>query len=400
MRVSYLIPFATYHSSMQELFIETPQQLQDFVDQVKHSPWLAVDTEFIRERTYYPHLCLIQVADGHTAAAIDPLALKDLAPLRDLLLNPHVEKVFHAARQDQEIFLNEWGSLPAPVFDTQPAAALLGYGDQVGYGKLIQQVLKVELAKDYSRTDWSRRPLDKAQLRYALDDVIYLGKAYLKMKRALEQQGRLEWLKPEFEALTAKATYALNPMDMWKKVKGRQHLKGVKLTVLQAASAWREEQALARNLPRRWILKDDVLLEITRRAPTNARDLEKIRGVDGNFIKHNASAITQRIQEALEIPRDQWPKDKFRANRPTLEQEAVLDVLSAALRLIAREAGLSPQAIGSRKDLAALLNNEKSSPLLQGWRHQVAGAPLQELLAGKRQLLLDQGRVTLKVPAD
>ncbi len=380
---------------MQELFIETPQQLQDFFDQVKHSPWLAVDTEFIRERTYYPRLCLVQVANDKVAAAIDPLALKDLSLLKALLLDPAIEKVFHAARQDQEIFLNEWGALPQPVFDTQPAAALLGLGDQVGYGKLIQQVLKVELAKDHSRTDWSRRPLDKAQLRYALDDVIFLGQAYVKMKQALEKQGRLAWLKPEFESLAAEATYALNPMDMWKKVKGRQHLKGVKLAVLQALAAWREEKALARNLPRRWILKDDVLLEIARRAPANARDLEKIRGVDGNFIKHNAGDIIQRVQEALALPRDQWPQDRFRANRPTPEQEAVLDMLSAALRLIALEAGLSPQAIASRKDLAALLSGDERAALLRGWRKQVAGIPLREVLEGKRRINLENGKISI-----
>jgi ribonuclease D len=377
---------------MQELFIETPQQLEDFVTQVKDSPWLAVDTEFIRERTYYPRLCLVQVSNDRIAAAIDPLALEDLAPLRDLLLDPAIEKIFHAARQDQEIFLNEWDALPRPVFDTQPAAALLGYGDQVGYGKLIQQVLEVELAKDHSRTDWSRRPLDKAQLRYALDDVIFLGQAYVKMKQTLEKQGRLDWLQPEFELLTAEATYSLNPMDMWKKVKGRQHIKGVKLAVLQAVAAWREEQALARNLPRRWILKDEVLLEIARRAPVETADLEKIRGVDGNFIRHNANILTQRVQKALQLPREEWPRDRFRSNRPTPEQEAILDMLSAALRLIALDAGLSPQAIASRKDLAALLSNDEKATLLQGWRKQVAGLPLQELLQGKRRLLIENGR--------
>ncbi|WP_456374115.1 ribonuclease D [Thiolapillus sp.] len=379
---------------MAELFIETAAQLHDFVKQMEDSPWLAVDTEFIRERTYYPRLCLIQVANEYTAAAIDPLALDNLEPLRELLLNPAREKVFHAARQDQEIFLHEWGALPQPVFDTQPAAALLGYGDQIGYGKLIQQVLGVELAKDHSRTDWSRRPLDKAQLRYALDDVIYLGQAYIKMKQALKKQGRLEWLKPEFESLSMEATYSLNPMEMWKKVKGRQHLKGIKLAVLQAVAAWREQQALARNLPRRWILKDDVLLEIARRAPVKTSDLEKIRGLDANFIRHNADAVTKRIKKALELPKEQWPRDRFRSSRPTPEQEAILDMLSAALRIIALEAGLSPQAIASRKDLAALLNQEEKSPLLRGWRAQVAGIPLQELLQGKRQMHLEQGKLS------
>ncbi len=381
---------------MPELFIETAAQLQDFVKQMADSPWLAVDTEFLRERTYYPKLCLIQVANEHIAAAIDPIAIADLGPLRDLLMNPAIEKVFHAARQDMEIFLNEWDALPAPLFDTQPAAALLGLGDQVGYGKLIQQVLKTELPKDHSCTDWSRRPLDKAQLRYALDDVIYLGQAYLKMKSQLEKAKRLSWLDAEFRMLTSPQTYSLNPMDMWKKVKGRQHIKGIKLAILQALAAWREEQALAKNLPRRWILKDDILLEIARRSPANEKELERVRGVDAGFVRKHGKEILDLIEIAQQLPRDQWPKDKFLAARPTPLQEATLDLLNAALRLIAIDAGLSPQVIASRKDLLALLNNEEHCALLQGWRKGLAGEPLQELIAGQRQIVMEQGRISLQ----
>lgn len=383
---------------MQELFIETAEQLQDFVNKVADSRWLAVDTEFLRERTYFPRLCLIQVANADLAAAIDPIALSDLRPLRDLLMNPEIEKVFHAARQDMEIFLNEWQTLPQPLFDTQPAAALLGLGDQVGYGKLIQQVLKTELPKDHSRTDWSRRPLDKAQLRYALDDVIYLGQAYLKMKSQLQQASRLAWLDAEFKVLTAPQTYSLEPMAMWKKVKGYQHIKGVKLAILQTLAAWREEQALARNLPRRWILKDDVLLEIARRTPNNAQELEKVRGIDTGFIRKNAKVVLSQIETARQLPKDQWPKDGRLAARPTPAQEATLDLLGAALRLIAHEAGLSPQVIGSRKDLLALLNNEDTTALLQGWRKSLAGEPLQALISGQRQLTMNQGRISFQTP--
>ncbi len=381
---------------MQERFIETAQQLEEFTHTVADSPWLAVDTEFLRERTYFPQLCLIQVANDEVAAAIDPMAIADLAPLQELLMNPRIEKVFHAARQDMEIFLNAWNTLPQPLFDTQPAAALLGLGDQVGYGKLIQQVLKTELPKDHSRTDWSRRPLDKAQLRYALDDVIYLGRAYLKMKSQLEKMHRLAWLEAEFASLANPQTYSLEPMEMWKKVKGFQHLKGVKLAVLQALAAWREQQALAKNLPRRWILKDDVLLELARRSPKTVPELERIRGVDGGFLRKNGEAVLKRIQQALQLPKDQWPKDKRPATRPDPEQEAVLDLLGAALRLIAHEAGLSPQVIASRKDLLALLNGESQTPLLQGWRKSLAGEPLRELLAGQRQLSMEQGKITFR----
>ncbi|WP_456378069.1 ribonuclease D [Thiolapillus sp.] len=381
---------------MQELFIETTEQLQDFAHAVADSPWLAVDTEFLRERTYFPQLCLIQVANEDVAAAIDPLAITDLAPLQELLMNPCIEKVFHAARQDMEIFLHAWDALPRPLFDTQPAAALLRLGDQVGYGKLIQQVLKTELPKDHSRTDWSRRPLDKAQLRYALDDVIYLGQAYLKMKSQLEKLQRLTWLDAEFAALADPQTYSLEPMEMWKKVKGRQHLNGIKLAILQALAAWREQQALAKNLPRRWILKDDVLLELARRSPKTLPELEHIRGIDGGFMRKNGDAVLEQIRQALQLPKDQWPKDKRPAARPSPEQEAVLDLLGAALRLIAHAAGLSPQVIASRKDLLALLNNDSQIPLLQGWRRSLAGEPLLELLAGQRQLLMERGKITFQ----
>lgn len=376
---------------MQEQYIDDPRQLATFVETMAAASWLAVDTEFIRERTYFPRLCLIQVASSEVAACIDPLKIEDLSPLRKLLLDPGITKVFHAARQDLEIFLHIWGELPAPIFDTQPAAALLGIGDQVGYGNLIQRVLDVNLAKDHSRTDWSRRPLQKAQLRYALDDVIYLGQAYVKMRRQLEKQERLAWLEPEFDHLIDPATYALEPMKMWQRVKGRQHLKGVRLAILQQLAAWREEQALARDLPRRWILKDDVLLELARRAPKNLTELSRIRGLESSFLRNHGEALLQRIRLAQETPREQWPTEKPRPEKLSATEEATVDILSGALRLLADEAGLSPQVIASRKDLAALLKGDPEAHLLQGWRRKLAGEPLRQLLEGKQQITLRNG---------
>jgi len=376
---------------MQEQFIDRPEQLATFVEAMHGARWLAVDTEFIRERTYFPRLCLIQIASEEIAACIDPLKIEDLSPLKALLLDPGITKVFHAARQDLEIFLHIWGELPTPIFDTQPAAALLGIGDQVGYGNLIQQVLGINLAKDHSRTDWSRRPLQKAQMRYALDDVIYLGQAYRKMRRQLEEQGRLEWLEAEFESLADPATYALEPMAMWQRVKGRQHLKGVRLAILQQLAAWREEQALARDLPRRWILKDDVLLELARRAPGNLSELARIRGLESSFVRSNGEALLERIRQARQLPREQWPAEKPRPEKLSAVEEATLDILTGALRLIADEAGLSPQVIASRKDLAALLRNEPQARLLQGWRRKLAGEPLHRLLSGEHRIILQDG---------
>ncbi len=376
---------------MQESFIDKPGRLRAFVEAVSASAWLAVDTEFLRERTYFPRLCLIQVAGAEHAACIDPLAIEDLSPLRKLLLDPAVTKVFHAARQDLEIFLRLWGELPAPLFDTQPAAALLGIGDQIGYGALVKAVLGVELPKDHSRTDWSKRPLERAQRRYALDDVIHLGRAYTRMREKLQELGRLEWLESEFRSLTDPATYALEPMEMWKRVKGRQHLKGVRLAALQQLAAWREEEALARDLPRRWVLKDDVLLELARRSPADLEELARVRGVDRPLLQRHGETLLRRIRRARELPREQWPREKPRPARSSAAQEAALDILGGALRLIADEAGLSPQLIASRKDLAALLHEDPGARLLHGWRRQLAGEPLLKLLRGKGRILLCDG---------
>jgi len=381
---------------MQESFIDRPDQLASFVDSLRTAPWLAVDTEFMRERTYFPRLCLIQVAGEDRAACIDPLALEDLSPLKGLLLDPAITKVFHAARQDLEILLHLWGELPTPIFDTQPAAALLGIGDQVGYGALVQEVLGVNLAKDHSRTDWSQRPLQRAQLRYALDDVVHLGRAYTRIRARLEALGRLEWLEAEFERLTDPATYALEPMEMWKRVKGRQHLKGVRLAVLQQLAAWREEEALARDLPRRWVLKDELLLELARRCPKDHKTLSRVRGVDDALLRRHGDGLLASIRKGLEQPRQRWPKEKPRPAKLDATQEATLDILGGALRLIAEEAGLSPQLIASRKDLAALLEGATDARLLQGWRRKLAGEPLQELLRGNRRITMTDGTPLLE----
>ncbi|HIP53069.1 MAG TPA: ribonuclease D, partial [Chromatiales bacterium] len=209
---------------MQELYIDTQEGLTALCAELGDSRWLAVDTEFLRERTYYPQLCLVQVASEEIAACIDPLTIDDLSPLRDLLLNPDTLKVFHAARQDLEILFQLWEAVPAPVFDTQIAATLLGLGDQTGYANVVEQVLKVTLAKEHSRTDWTRRPLLEEQRRYALDDVIYLGRLYQEMHARLENLGRTHWLREDFNALVDPALYRIQPESMWQRIRGRQRL--------------------------------------------------------------------------------------------------------------------------------------------------------------------------------
>lgn len=381
---------------MQEYLIDTPEALQRLCGQLRGSEWLAIDTEFIRERTYYPRLCLIQVSNGEVAACVDPIRLGDIQPFLDILFDGNILKVFHAARQDLEIFWNDWGQFPLPLFDTQPAAALLGYGDQVGYARLVKQLLGTELPKDQSRTDWSARPLDKQQLRYALDDVIYLGELYLRMRGQLSDRERLQWLAADFATLADPATYQPDPHTAWKRVKGRQHLRGRQLAVLQALAEWRETSARSRDLPRKWVMKDDLLVELCRRMPRSLEALSRLRGMEAGLVRKEGKTLLDLIQRASELPREQWPEEKARPVRLSHAQEAMVDYLAAGLRLIAAQHQLSPQAIATHKDLQNLVRGEPDCPLLLGWRRAVAGEPLQALMRGELTLYNAQGELQMR----
>jgi len=381
---------------MQESFVDTPEALAQLCEALRSSEWLAIDTEFIREKTYYPRLCLIQVCNGEIAAAVDPLRLQDLQPLLELLFDGSILKVFHAARQDLEIFLNDWHQIPLPLFDTQPAAALLGHGDQIGYANLVKQVLEVDLPKDQSRTDWSARPLEQQQIRYALDDVVYLGKLYLEMRGSLSDRERLQWLAADFASLADPATYHPDPLDAWKKVKGRQHLRGRQLAVLQALAGWREQQARERDLPRKWLLKDDVMVELCRRQPRSLEALSKVRGMEAGLVRREGKHLLQLISDACELDKKHWPKDKGRPQPLTPQQEAMVDLLSAGLRLLSERHQLSPQAIATQKDLQKLVRGESDCNLLKGWRQGIAGDPLQAVMRGEINLLNVDGELVLR----
>lgn len=380
---------------MQEVFVDTPAALAVLVEQLKDSEWLALDTEFIREKTYFPRLCLIQISNGEVSACVDPLAIEDFSPFLDLIYDGSIIKVLHAARQDLEIFLHDWGRIPLPLFDTQPAAALLGFGDQVGYAKLAQQVLGVDLPKDHSRTDWSRRPLDEGQVRYALDDVIYLGQVYVQMRGHLSDRNRLQWLAADFAALADPATYVQHPSTAWKRVKGRQHLRGVQLAILQSLAAWREEQALARDLPRRWVIKDEVLVDLARRKPKSPDQLSRIRGLEPAAIRREGQAILQAVEAGLNTPKEDWPTEGRIKKKLSAGQEAQADLLNAVLRQVADEHQLSPHAIAGRKDLEKLIQGDLQTPLLEGWRRQVAGDHLLQVLRGDYSVRCAQGALAL-----
>lgn len=375
---------------MQEIYVNTADALTSLVESLADSEWLALDTEFIREKTYYPRLCLLQISNGEIAACVDPLEIKDLSPLLDLLYNGRILKIFHAARQDLEIFLHDWNQLPLPLFDTQPSAALLGYGDQIGYAKLVKQALKVELPKDQSRTDWSRRPLSENQMRYALDDVIYLGQTYLKLRGLLSDKGRLQWLASDFADLANPATYTQAPSTAWLRIKGRQHLRGVQTAILQTLAAWREEQAVIRDLPRKWVTKDEVMIDLARRSPGNKAQLGNIRGMEPGHIKRDGETILGLIEEASQRPRDDWPVDPKVHRSLTIRQDALVDLLSATIRIIAYDNQLAPTIIATRKDLEKIVLGDGPETVFKGWRHTLAGNSLAAILTGEQQISIDQ----------
>lgn len=380
---------------MQERYVDTAEGLRALCSELAGSEWLAVDTEFIRERTYYPRLCLIQVCNGEVAACIDPLAVPDLQPLLDLLFDGSILKVLHAARQDLEIFLHDYGRLPMPVFDTQPAAAMLGHGDQIGYANLVKLLLGVELPKDQSRTDWSLRPLEPQQLRYALDDVIYLGQLYLHMRGHLFDRERLQWLAADFAPLADPQTYFPDPNRMWERIKGRQVLRGRQLAVLQLLAAWRETEARQRDLPRKWVLKDEVLVELSRRMPRDAAGLARIRGLEPGQIRRDGETLLGMIGRGAELPAESWPRDTARAAPLDAGQEAMVDLLNAVLRLIADQHELSPLAIAGRRDLERLVRGEEDSALLEGWRRELVGRTLLRVMDGSLPLAVEERRLRL-----
>lgn len=365
-------------------YVDSKDSLAALCQQLAGSDWLAIDTEFHREKTYYPELCLIQVANDDLIACIDPLAIDDLNPLLDLFYRDDITLVFHAARQDLELFFMLRQDLPPHVFDTQLAATVLGYGDQIGYGNLVKQCLNVELNKTQTRTDWRQRPLSAEQIDYAADDVRYLCLLYHQLKDKLDETGRSDWLKEDLTALSAVKTYQEDPGRSWQRIKGAGRLKPAQLAILQQLGIWREQRAISHNLPRKWVLKDDVMLDIARFAPSSTDGLRKIRGLEQRDIDRHGKAILQAIEKGKQQPKSEWPVIK----RPvplSNQQEAVVDALMALLRQRCDEQNITPVAVASRKQVEALVRGDDSD-LKQGWRYEVVGQELEAFLDGKLSL--------------
>ncbi|MDE2233937.1 MAG: ribonuclease D [Gammaproteobacteria bacterium] len=363
------------------LWIETDTALRSLAGRLRGGEWLAMDTEFMRERTYYPQLCLVQIAAPDMVACIDVLALSDLDPLMELLLDTALVKVLHSARQDLEMFFHAWGRVPAPIFDTQLAASFAGLPDQAGYATVVKSLLGVTLAKNHTRADWSRRPLTDAVRQYAADDVRYLRDIYLRLKQDLARQGRIQWLETEHAKLTDPATYRPDPAAAWQRVRGLQRLNPRQFAAAKLLAAWREQQAMRSNLPRQWIFKDQVLIDLARQRPANLEELQAVRGLsEGLVLKHGQELLTQ-----LSAAREETPPEK-KPDRLAVRDESLVDALMAVLKVKADAEGVSPVQLATRRDLEQLVRGQRDLEVLKGWRLQTAGRDLLDFMQGKTRL--------------
>ncbi len=373
-------------------YIDKPEQLPDLCNRIKQAPWIALDTEFLREKTYYPIFCLLQIATPDWVVCVDPIALPDLSTLFTVINDPEKTKVLHSCRQDLEIFYQVTGEVTYPVFDTQVAAPLLGFQENPGYAMLVSKFLNINLPKTHTRADWSARPLTEDQIQYAADDVIYLCKIYQVMCQQLSERGRLEWLDNDFELLKNKELYQISPVNAWLKIKGRKRLTGKQLSIVQVLSEWREATAQAENRPKNWLIRDDLMLELAKLQPTSITELAKVRSVNERSVKRYGKVICQLIGEAKNsspIPMT----DKSKTASKSVTQEAILDVLTAVVRMRSEENALNPVILASRKDLEGLLFGNEDSPILIGWRYSMVGKELQDLLKGRCSLTLKDDQV-------
>lgn len=390
-----MLSFAPMKSTQTPQLINSSEQLVDLCQQLSNCQWMALDTEFMREKTYSPQFCLLQIATSDCVACIDPLTIESLDPLLDLIYQPDIVKIFHASRQDLEIFFNLRGSIPAPIFDTQIAAPLLGHADQIGYANLVKALLNIDLPKTHSRTDWSHRPLSPEQLTYAADDVIYLAQVYRLMCEQLTKLSRLEWLENDFDALTQNSLYENDPKQAWLRIRSAWKLKGDSLSSLQLLAEWRETQAQNSNRPRNWILKDDALFDIARQHPDSVEKLKRIRGIPEQTVRRHGEAILGLLDAATKrapIP----AKTPSKASKKSAEKEALLDILMSVTRIYAGQEKINPTTLASRKELEKLLSEPNESVLLNGWRKSVIGEKLLHFLDGSQSLSVKNNKVILE----
>ncbi len=383
-------------------YITTVGELERFCARLKDSPRLALDTEFVGEDSFVPKLELIQVATERTAAIIDFPAVQDAGSLDafwEILCDPAVQKVVHAGRQDLDLFAVHAGQIPKPFFDTQIAAAMAGFGAQVAYANLVQRVHGTKLAKAHTFTNWSARPLSSDQLAYALEDVTYLLPIHDHLYSRLTKLGRLDWAHEEFSRLEdAVGDIRKEPQERYQRVRGWDTLKPKGAAVLRELAAWREAEARRRNVPRGRVLRDEVLLQLARHPPRQLQELRAVRGLHGSEIDRNGESILATIQAALALPPAAWPVVP-KERKPEPESAGLVELLQAVMKARATEQEIAPSLLATTADLQALVEAKDRAhldlPLLRGWRRELLGQLLLDVLEGRVTVMVDPASGTV-----
>lgn len=378
--------------------IDTNQALTEFCQELINEAFIAVDLEFLREKTYYAKLCLIQVASPNHAAIIDPLAENiDLSAFFALMKNPNITKVFHSGRQDIEIIYNQSGFIPEPLFDTQIASQVCGFGEAISYENLVKSVLGIQLDKSSRLSDWSLRPLDTKQLEYALSDVTHLVNIYTFLQNKLAETGRLHWLDEEIAILKSPDTYIVRPEDAWQKIRHRSHNSKV-LTILRELAAWRERRAQSKNTPRQSIIKDDCLINIAAACPTSKEELEKIRNIRKDVASGKlGDEILEVINITLQIPSSAYIKPEHDKPLPN-GANALYELLRMLLKIRAQEKGVVAKLIASDDDLKNFaISANTENPILKGWRLEIFGTDALALRKGELSITYNPSKHNIEL---
>ncbi|CAH1667265.1 ribonuclease D [Chelatococcus asaccharovorans] len=373
--------------------IDSTEKLQAACDRLRQHPFVTVDTEFLRETTFYSKLCLIQLASPDEAILVDPLAADlDLAPFFALMADEAVVKVFHSARQDVEIIWQKGEVIPCPLFDTQVAAMVCGYGDSVSYEQLANDIAKARIDKSSRFTDWSHRPLSEHQLAYALSDVTHLRTLYLALAEELARTGRASWVEEEMAVLTSPATYEMKPENAWMRLRGRVK-KTRDLAVLMEVAAWREQEAQTRDVPRSRVMKDDSLIDIATHAPRSAEALGHLRSVPNGFERSRGGTdVLAAIERGL--ARDPRTIPSLEKPRGKANNGAVLEMLKVLLKAVAENERVAPKILATVDDLEAIAASDHADvPSLRGWRYELFGERAIALKRGQLALSIERGRV-------
>lgn len=375
------------------MFIDNQADFENFIQQAQSSAYLAIDTEFLREKTYWPQLCLLQLAIEKGQAIVDPFQITDMTPLADVLNDRSIVKIFHAGSQDIEILWHETHTTPKNIFDTQVAATLSGNSQQIGYGGLVQSVCGVHLKKADSFTDWSRRPLTKSQVEYAADDVAYLPEIYHKLRAHLQELGRLAWLSDDFKKMEDPRLYNVDPYERWRHVSRVSRLGRNKMAIARELAAWREIRARSKNIPRKWVMSDEQVIEVCKRAPKTIDQLFMVRGLAEKMSTKEAREVVDVVAKGIHTPEKDWPMPSPN-HKNAANVQAAVDLMGAMVKKIAKENSIASQTLASHTDLVQLARGEDVE-VLHGWRKSMIGNDLLDLCNGKIDLSINHGQLVI-----